>query len=195
MKSVENSTCLVFDNGLFVPLAERLSRNGFGRVLYHSPFEEGFSTLNEAIIGYGLEGVERVNDIWAVKDEVDVWCFPDIEHAGLQLELESQGRYVWGSRKGDSLELFREKFHRVLEQVGLDVPKFRTIQGLTKLSEFLKANEGHGSLRFPDGADRWKRPSFVVGNWTNVYSINGRLNSGQLKTSYRSWYSIQLKPN
>lgn len=152
MKSLSDSTCLVFDNGLFVPLAERISRNGFGRVLYHSPYEEGFSTLNEAIIGYGLEGVERVNDIWTVKDEVDTWIFPDIEHAGLQLEFESQGRSVWGSRKGDSLELFREKFHRVLEQVGLDVPKFRTIQGLTKLSEFLKANDGPWFIKI----SRWR---------------------------------------
>lgn len=152
MKPISESTCLCFDNGLFVPLAERLARNGFGRVLYHSPYEEGFSTLNEAIISYGLQGVHRVNDIWAVKDEVDIWVFPDIEHSGLQLELESQGRAVWGSRKGDSLELFREKFHRVLEKVGLDVPKFRTVFGLTKLSEFLKANEGEWFIKI----SRWR---------------------------------------
>jgi hypothetical protein len=152
MKPLSEATALVFDHGLFVTLAERLARNGFGRVLYHSPYEEGFSKLNSAILGYGLDGVERINDIWSVKDDVDIWVFPDIEHGGLQLELESQGRAVWGSRKGDSLELFREKFHRVLEQVGLDVPKYRTIQGLTKLSEFLKSNDGPWFIKI----SRWR---------------------------------------
>lgn len=152
MKELSDATCLCFDNGLFVPLAERLALNGFGRVLYHSPYEQGFSTLNKGIIGYGLENVERVNDYWAVKDEVDCWCFSDIEHAGLQLELESQGRNVWGSRKGDSLELFREKFHRVLERLGLDVPKYRVCQGLNNLREFLKANEGPWYVKI----SRWR---------------------------------------
>lgn len=152
MKPLSEATCLCFDHGLFTTLAERLARDGFGRVLYHSPYEEGFSKLNSAILGFGLDGVERVNDIWEVKDEVDVWCFPDIEHGGLQLELESQGRHVWGSRKGDSLELFREKFHKVLERLGLDVPKYRTIQGLTKLREFLKSNDGEWFIKI----SRWR---------------------------------------
>lgn len=152
MKDISQATALIFDHGLFTTLATRLARNGFGRVLYHSPYEEGFSTLNKAIIGYGLEGVERVNDIWSVKDEVDTWVFPDIEHAGLQLELESQGFHVWGSRKGDTLELLREKFHRVLEKVGLDVPKYRTIIGLTPLREFLKDHEGPWFIKI----SRWR---------------------------------------
>jgi hypothetical protein len=151
LKDISRCTCLCFDHGLFTTLAERLARD-FGRVLYHSPFEEGFSTLNKAIIGYGLENVERCNDIWAVKDEVDVWCFPDIEHAGLQLELESQGRAVWGSRKGDSLELFREKFHKTLERVGLDVPKYHTCHGLTELRSFLKDHEGPFYIKI----SRWR---------------------------------------
>ena len=34
---------------------------------------------------------------WSVKDEVDLWVFPDLQYAGLQLELESQGAAVWGA--------------------------------------------------------------------------------------------------
>jgi hypothetical protein len=152
MKELSEATCLVFDHGLFTTLAERLARNGFKRVLYHSPYEEGFSKLNSAILGYGLEGVERCNDIWAVKSEIDCAVFPDIEHGGLQLELESQGIPVWGSRHGDKLELLREKFHRVLGEIGLDVPKYRTILGLTKLREFLKANDGPWFIKI----SRWR---------------------------------------
>jgi hypothetical protein len=143
MSDLSSKCCLIFDHGLFTTLAERLARpDGFGRVLYHSPFEEGFSKLNSAILGYGLPGVERCNDIWVVKNEIDCAIFPDIEHAGLQLELESQGIPVWGSRKGDTLELLREKFHAALERVGLDVPKFRVCTGMTELRSFLKDNAG-----------------------------------------------------
>jgi len=153
MSELQNKTCLVFDHGLFTTLAERLARSdGFGRVLYHSPFEIGFSTLNQGIIGYGLENVERCNDIWRVKDEVDVWIFPDIEHSGLQLELVSQNRAVWGSRRGDSLELFREPFHETLGQLGLDVPKFKICKGMTELRAFLKDNEGPFYIKI----SRWR---------------------------------------
>lgn len=143
MSEVSSKTLLCYDNGLFLPVAERLAREGgFGRVLWFSPYEQGFSKLNEAIIGSGLERVERVWDIWKIKKEVDCFAFFDIENSGLQLELESQGFPVWGSRSGDSLELLRNKFHKVLERVGLDVPKFHTLQGLTNLRDFLKSNEG-----------------------------------------------------
>ncbi len=176
MTDLSNKTALIFDHGLFTTLAERLARDGFGRVLYHSPYEEGFSKLNSAILGYGLEGVERCNDIWAVKNEVDVWVFPDIEHAGLQLELESQGRAVWGSRRGDTLELLREKFHKVLEQVGLDVPKYRTIIGLTKLSQFLLENEGPWFIKI----SRW-RGSFETQKFRNWKLDEGLLDQWAVK--------------
>lgn len=153
INELSSKCCLVVDNGLFLPIAERLARDdGFGRVLYFSPFEQGFSTINEGIIGYGLERVERVYDIWSVLNDVDCFVFPDIEHSGLQLHLESLGKAVWGSRKGDSLELFREKFHRILGDVGLDVPKFRICKGLTELRSFLKDNEGPWFIKI----SRWR---------------------------------------
>lgn len=153
MKPLSEATCLCYDNGLFLPIAERLAReDGFGRVLWFSPFEEGFSKLNAGIIGTGLERVERCYDFWKIKSEIDCFAFFDIENSGLQLELERQGFNVWGSRKGDCLELFRQKFHRVLERLGLDVPKFRVCQGLTELREFLKANEGPFYIKI----SRWR---------------------------------------
>ena len=151
MKEISQATCLVFDHGLFTTLATRLARD-FGCVLYHSPFEEGFSKLNSAILGYGLEGVERCNDIFSVLKEIDCAVFPDIEHGGLQLHLESLGIPVWGSRKADSLELHREKFHKVLERVGLDVPKFRVCTGMNELRSFLKDNEGPFYIKI----SRWR---------------------------------------
>lgn len=142
MKEAKECTALVFDNdkGLFLPLAQRLAQ-GFDRVLYHTPVDRSFTVLNEKIIGDGFENFDRCDDIWKVKNEVDVWVFPDLNHSGLQLELESQGKAVWGGRDGDSLELSREKFHKILGQVGLTVPKFKRIVGLTKLREYLQDKE------------------------------------------------------
>lgn len=175
MSDLSSKTALCFDHGLFTTLAERLARD-FGRVLYHSPYEEGFSKLNAAILGYGLEGVERCNDIFSVLKEIDCAVFPDIEHGGLQLHLESLGIPVWGSRKADSLELHREKFHKVLERVGLDVPKFRVCNGMTELRSFLKDNAGPFFIKI----SKW-RGSFETAKFRSWKLDEGLLDAWSVK--------------
>jgi hypothetical protein len=134
----ECSVCLV-DHGLFIPVALRLAQT-FKRVLYHSPCEAGFPMLAPFLIG-DFPPIERCNDIWKVKCDVDIFVFPDIGYSGLQLELESQGYPVWGSRNGDSYEVSRTKFLRTLKEVGLPTPTYEVIQGLTALREHLQKNE------------------------------------------------------
>lgn len=141
MKPVSDITACVVDHGLFLPLALKLGET-YKRVLYHTPdWEQAFPTVDKCVIGDGFEQIERCDDIWKVKKEVDIWIFPDILHAGLQLELESQGCAVWGSRRGDTLEISREKFHRVLGETGLEVPTFQKVTGLTALREHLRDQE------------------------------------------------------
>lgn len=133
-------TALIFDHGLFVELAIRLARD-FKRVLYHSPFEKGFPVVNDCVIGDGFRSIERVDDIWDVMDDVDVFVFPDIQHSGLQLHLEKMGKHVWGSRKGDKLELQRAKFLKTLKEVGLPVGEWRHVVGMSNLRDLLKDEE------------------------------------------------------
>jgi hypothetical protein len=139
-KTTNDSTACVIDTGLFLNVAKRLTKD-FERVLFHNPVCEGFPTINQGIIGRGIPGIEKVEDIWSIKDEVDLWVFPDINMSPLQLELESQGRAVWGSRRGDSLELNRPLFHKTIRQLGLEVSKYVSIEGLAKLREHLKNEE------------------------------------------------------
>lgn len=147
-----DATALVFDHGLFVSLAERLSRD-FKKVYYHSPWEKGFPLLNDCVVG-DIPNVVRVRDIWAVIDEVDVCVFPDIQHAGLQLHLESMGKKVWGSRKGDRMELSRRDFLEKLKEIGLPVMDWKWIFGLEELKEelqqrddlFIKISRYRGSM-------------------------------------------------
>ena len=140
MKDTKDVTACVVDHGLFSPLAQKLGQT-FKRVLYYSPWEEGFPQLNRCIVGDGYPEIERCDDFWDELADIDLFIFPDIQHSGLQLHLESIGKAVWGSRKGDSLELSREKFHRTLKQLDLDCPKWVSITGLSKLRDHLREHE------------------------------------------------------
>jgi hypothetical protein len=168
MKSVENLTVLIYDHGLFVSIAQRM-RHACKRVLYHHPWEKGFSTLNDHIIGDGFEGIELCEDIWKVKKEVDLWIFPDIQHSGTQLELESQGFAVWGGRNGDDIELNRIKFHRILKEVGLPVPKFVVVKGLANLRAHLD-----------DKTDKYIKISKYRGTMETWHWRDKMLDSGRL---------------
>jgi len=139
---LSNKTALVIDQGgLFLPVARRLAHDGFGRVLYYQPWEEGFSKVYRASTGDGYEDIERCEDVWEVKDAVDCFVFPDVGMAGLQLELEAQGKRVWGSRNASQLELNRPLFLKTLDELGLDVPKHEIVKGLDRLREALRDRE------------------------------------------------------
>ncbi len=140
MKEVSDVTALVIDHGLFIGVARRLAKE-YKRVLYFCPHEVGFPTINGCIIGDGFPDIEKCNDIWADMPEVDLAVFPDIGFSGLQLELERQGIPVWGSRRADSLEIYRQKFHKILEETGLPVPEYTVVPGLEALSKHLRDKE------------------------------------------------------
>jgi predicted RNase H-like HicB family nuclease len=131
---------MIIDNGLFVELAVTLSKT-FGKVYYHTPWVNAFPQSNTRLVGTGIPNVTRINDYWEVKDEVDLWVFPDIYCGGLQLELESQGKRVWGSRNGDELELYRPETKKYLKSVGVNIGKYEVITGMDNLREYLKEND------------------------------------------------------
>lgn len=144
MKEISEITAGYIDcEGLNLALAQKLSQS-YKRVLYHDENEEAFDTVNAAMIGDSHpedERLERVDDIWLRKKECDLFIFPDSKSAGMQLELESQGYPVWGSRRSIFLEHSRETFIRVLQDLGLEVPPYERIVGITALCEYLKDRE------------------------------------------------------
>lgn len=133
--------CIV-DHGLFFGLAQELAReNGFGRVLYHDPeWERGFPSIRDGIVGDGFPEIECCLDLWSSLDDIDLFIFPDIQHASLQRHLVSLGKMVWGPRSGDDLEIDRELFLKTLKDVGLDVPQYEVVEGLTNLRSYLHEN-------------------------------------------------------
>lgn len=140
MKEPSQISALVIDHGMFCSLAVKLAES-FKRVLYYSPWEKGFPVLNDCVIGDGLLNVERVDDIWEHMFETDLVVFPDLQHSGLQLHLESIGKRVWGSREGDDLELRRMLLKKTQEKLGLEVPDYQSIRGLSKLREHLRNHD------------------------------------------------------
>lgn len=157
MKPLSESTVAVLDHGLFFHVARRLARD-CKRVIYWTPWERSFPVIREANIGGGFSDVERVEDFWSIKSEIDFWVFPDISFVGLQAELKSQGLPVWGCSAGSEIEAYRGKFLKTLESVGLEVPPHTAVKGMSTLQDFLK-----------DKTDRWIKMSKWRGDWETVH--------------------------
>lgn len=134
----------VVDSGLFSELAVRLARESSVPVNYFSEWVDEFPTLNDRAVGAGLENIVRIEDPLDpdVLDNTDIYVFPDIFNSGMQLMLERLGKPVWGSRKGDELETKRVFFRELQKQLGLPVPEYEVLNGLTELRDFLK-DHGH----------------------------------------------------
>lgn len=140
MADHSSHTVCVIDNGLFVEFAVRLAKD-FGKVYYHSPWESAFPTTNRLIVGAGLPGVERVESIWPIINKVDLFVFPDICYADLQEYLVSIGKRVWGSRRGEELEQYRDFCKQVLASVDLPVGRYALLTGVSELRDYLKDND------------------------------------------------------
>ncbi len=167
-KDAKDITVLIRDNGLYLGLAHVLAPH-VKRVLYQPSWHESFPTVNRCVIGAGFEDVEYCADFWPIKDEVDLFVFPDLGFAGLQAELVSQGFPVWGSRYGEKLEIDREMFLGLLDELGLPSPSYELIHGLTNLSDYLKEKEDKfvKMSKFRGSMETWK--------WRNWDQSRGEL--------------------
>lgn len=141
MKDTRDVTCCVVDRGTFFPICQRLAR-GMKKVYYHKPIGDSFEAFASGALGDGHDDIELVADFWRIKDEIDLFVFPDCVDGGLQVELESQGIPVWGSKMAGELETMRGKWIETCKKVGLPMPKTHTIRGLTNLRLFL---DDHGN--------------------------------------------------
>ena len=131
---------MVIDCGIFLHVARRCARE-FKKVYYWTPWETSFPRLKDSVIGDGYPDLIATESIEGVKDECDLFIFPDIGYADLQMELIKAGKAVWGARHADELEALRGKFLDVLKTTNLPVPRFKKVRGLTALKLFLKEKE------------------------------------------------------
>lgn len=140
MTDYSSKTVCVVDSGLYVDLALRLARD-FGKVYFHSPWIKTCPGLAQRAPGMGFKEIERADYLWDIKNKVDLFVFPWIFFHDVQLELESQGKRVWGARKGEFLELHRPTFKAECEKAGLDIAAWEKIKGLDNLEVVLKRHD------------------------------------------------------
>lgn len=168
MKHFSEVTALVYDRKLFFSVAERLSRD-FSKVYYCHPDGESFRTLAKSCLGDGHPKVEFADDLWKVKSEVDLFVFPDCMDGALQLELESQGYPVWGSKMVGQAEELRGKWMQICEDIGLPMPETVKVKGISALTAFLNEHEGESWFvkisKFRGDMETWEaKESYQIEN-------------------------------
>lgn len=144
MSALTDKTVLFIDGGLFLPLAFRLAREAH-RLLYYCPGERPFPILADAIIGDGFEEIERVRDVFKAARDSNLAVVPDVGHSDLETELETSGLPVWGSRRGDRLELDRHFLKGWQRKKGLEVPEYFAVTGLAQLWSLLQLEDNWDS--------------------------------------------------
>lgn len=138
-EDLKTKSCAVIDNGAFLETAVMLSK-AFGKTYYVTPWVNAFPRSNDAMIGVGIPGLTRIDSVFDVVDDTDLFVFPDVGDGPLQVHLEGLGKRVWGSRMGEELEFQREKTKRFLAKIGLHVGEWQSVKGLDALRTFLKEN-------------------------------------------------------
>jgi hypothetical protein len=159
-ESLKNKAILVYDFGTFVSVAERLGRD-FGKVYYYSQWKNSFPQAKFNSIGEGLENVERVENFFDYIDMVDCFLFPDVLDGDLQLHLESIGKKVWGSRKGEQMELNRIGMKQLLKDLDCPVGPYEVVKGTTQLRQYLK-----------DHQNIWVKINCYRGDFETFKSVN-----------------------
>lgn len=135
----EKTVCIV-DGGLFVEWSAHLSKS-FGKVYYFSEWVSPFPLSNDLLIGSGIPGVTRIDSIWPVLDEIDLFVFPDVGHGSLQVYLEKIGKRVWGCRLCEELELYRITSKEHQEKLGIPIGPWSVVTGLDNLRQFLRTHD------------------------------------------------------
>jgi hypothetical protein len=146
-----DKTVMVVANSIFVSLAERLARD-FGKTYLCVPCAGSFPTPNHGLVGYGLKGVERVDDVFGPHfDSVDLFVFVDLYKSALQIHLEKLGKRVWGNRNAEELECHRALCKEEMVKAGLTVQPYAVVTGVDALRAHLKSHKDqHVKI------DRWR---------------------------------------
>ena len=130
---------LIIDHGLFTAFAKRLARDF--EVFYFVPYADRcFPTPEAAIVGFGMEGVERVEDMWRIVPEADIIMFPDVGFYQLATYLRDMGYNVWAAGQGEKLEVQRWRAKETMRELGLPVGRCALINGMDRLRSYLAEN-------------------------------------------------------
>ena len=138
---LKEKTVLIYDDGYNICLAELLTKT-FKKVLYFCNWKSTKPIVNDYFIGYNVEGIERVDNIFEHINEVDLFIFTSIFQGDLQVLLEEKfGKLVCGSRKAEILEIDRVYGKNILKDLNLPVTKYEVIKGTENLHKYLEEHK------------------------------------------------------
>ena len=163
-KQISEAVCCVIDDGMFMSFAQKLGES-FKEVLYWTPWEKPYPKMNDRLIGYGMDNITRVNSFWEHFDEIDIFVFPCVYFGDLQEHIESLGKRVWGSRRGEEMELYRDWMKAHMKKLGLPVGKYEVVTGMDALREYLKK---HDDVYVKINLDRGQFESFHSKNYKTI---------------------------
>ena len=149
---LHEKTALVIDNGLFAEFALQMARP-FKRVYYFCEFRSAFPGIDKAAVAneylngheqHSFDGLPlyRITNLFEVLDQggIDIVIFPDVGNGDLAEHIRGLGIPVFGSGRGEVLELWRVRAKAMLKEAGLPVHDYEMVCGTQALREKL-ANE------------------------------------------------------
>jgi hypothetical protein len=142
MSEVSSKTVLIRDTGYFASLAERLSRD-FQKVLYHNPaWKVDTPKSQPSQMAHEIApNIEIALDFWEAVKDADIVVFPDICDGDMQEHLRGMDIPVFGSGKGELLELDRWATKELLEELGLNVASSELLESVDELGEYLEKHK------------------------------------------------------
>ena len=140
MTDFSTKSVVVVDNGLFSEAATTLA-SSFGKVYYTSPWVADYPSSYRTELGEGFPEYERIEDIWDVVDDVDLFVFPELHQGPLQDYLVGRGKRVWGSRNGEELEVYRKEAKEYFESLSIPQAPYKVITGMTALRKYIKSRD------------------------------------------------------
>ena len=140
--SLSNKRILIADYGLNIYIAEIL-RESYEKVYYFNPGRASFPTSHKAMIGRGIEGIEKVHfmDFYKYVDKADIIAFLDLFFTGDQYYLRKNKYRVYGAGDAEELEVDRAEFKKVLAEYKLPVIPTEPITGYDKFLAYMKNQE------------------------------------------------------
>jgi len=163
LQDYKDKTLCVVDGGIFLSMAVHLAKY-FKKVYYYTEWRVTYPKTNDIMIGEDIPEIERINFLFDKIDEIDLFFFPYIYNSDLQLHLESLGKRVFGSRRGDELELYRVEMKELMKKLELPVNDYKVIKGIDNLRKYLKANDNkYIKVSFTRGDfESFKSPSYKL---------------------------------
>ena len=139
---LSDKTAIVYDRGgLYLYCAEKLAEK-YKTVAYYLADSDAYPTSQKASIGAGLPNIKRIHDFWKHIDEADVVYFFDCYDGELQHYLKGKGYKVFGSGRGEQVEIDKVKFLDQLREFNLPVAETYIAKGMQDLKDYLRERDG-----------------------------------------------------